>query len=152
MDDEVDKRKKMKSKDKEKIIEKWRKNNGGASFNLKEEEIILHDGGGFSIEKTVKYLPRRRLKQIKEGPFKGCAEFAKIKGPKVRHEFYDCYYSFCDLDDTINYLRRMKTMLNDLGYDTSSPWKRNIKANELKGVGGRSPTVHPFGEKGGKNK
>lgn len=109
----------MKLKDKQKIVDKWIENNGCASFDLKNKQIIFHDGGGFSVDKRIKYLPRRRLKPIKEGPFKGGAEFAEIKGPKVRHEFYDCYYSFCDLDDTINRLRRMKMMLNGLGYKTN---------------------------------
>lgn len=104
---------------KQKIVEKWTENNGCASFDLKEKQIIFHDGGGFSIEKIIKYLPRHRWKPIKEGSLKGGAEMVEIKGPKVRHEFYDCYSSFCDLDEKINHLRRMKKMLNDMGYKTT---------------------------------
>lgn len=111
--------------DKQKIIDKWIEKNGCASFDIEEEQIIFHDGAGFCIEKEIKYLPRRRLKPITEGPLKGGAELIKIKGPKVRHEFYKSYYSFCDLDDTINRLRRMKKMLNEIGYKTSSPWNRD---------------------------
>ncbi len=111
--------KKLTLKNKRKIIDKWIEKNGCASFDLKDKQIIFHDGGGFSVEKRIKYLPRHRWKPIKEGPSKGGAEMVEIKGPKVRYEFYDCYYSFCDLDDTINRLRRMKKMLNDIGYKTT---------------------------------
>lgn len=104
---------------KQKIVEEWTKNNGCATFDLKEKQIIFHDGGGFSVEKRIKYLPRHRWKPIKEGPLKGGAEMVDIKGPKVRYEFYDCYSSFCDLDEKINHLRRMKKMLNDIGYKTT---------------------------------
>lgn len=109
---------KLTLREKEKVAQEWAKKNGGASFDLKERQIILHDGGGFSIEKEIKYLPRRRLKPIVEGPLRGMIELVPIKGPKVRHEFYNCYYSFIDLDETINRLRRMKKMLNGLGYRT----------------------------------
>ena len=110
--------------EKKKIIEKWRRKGGWASFDLKNEQIIFHDGAGFCIEKEIKYLSRYRTYPIKEGLYKGGRRMVPIKGPKVKHEFYKSYYSFCDLDDTINHLRRMKKMLNSLGYETSSPWNR----------------------------
>lgn len=106
-------------KEKKKIADKWIEKNGCCTFDLKDEAIVFHDGGGFSVEKIIKYLPRTRWMPIKEGPFKGGAESVEIKGPKVRYEFYDCYYSFCDLDETINRLRRMKKMLNGIGYKTN---------------------------------
>ncbi len=141
----------MRLKNKEKIIEKWIEKNGCASFDLKNEQIIFHDGAGFCIEKEIKYLPRHRWIPIKEGLLKGMSSLTEIKGPKVRHEFYKSYYSFCDLDDTINHLRRMKKMLNDLGYETSSPWNRNKnkekESNEQSSL--RSPSASL---KGGKKK
>ena len=137
------------TKKKQEIVDKWIRKNGCSDFDFKNEQIIFHDGAGFCIEKEIKYLPRHRLKPIKEGPFKGGAIFTEIKGPKVRHEFYKSYYSFCDIDDTINRLRRMQKMLNSLGYETSSPWNRNKK---VKGVGGQSPTVSLHKMKGGKKK
>ena len=113
------KQKKLTIKQKQKIADEWIAKNGCCTFDLKEEEIIFHDGGGFSVEKVVKYLPRHRWMPIKEGPSKGGASMVEIKGPKVRYEFYDCYYSFCDLEETINRLIRMKKMLNGIGYKTN---------------------------------
>jgi len=110
---------KLTKKQKDIVIQRWIEDNGAASFDLEDRQIILHDGGGFSVEKEIKYLPRHRLKKIKEGFNKGGAELVTMKGPKVKHEFYSCYYSFEDLDNTINYLRRMKKMLNDIGYKTN---------------------------------
>ncbi len=124
--------KRLTLKKKNEIADKWIKDNGCASFDLKGEEIIFHDGGGFCIEKEIKYLPRHRWRPIKEGRFKGGAELVNIKGPKVKHEFYTSHYSFCDLDDHINFLRRMKKMLNSLGYETSSPWKRGKRLEAIK--------------------
>jgi len=130
--------------DKQKIIDKWIMDNGCADFDLEDEQIIFHDGAGFCIEKEIKYLPRHRWMPIKEGPFKGGSKMVEIKGPKVKHEFYKSYYSFCDLDDYINYLRRARKMLNDLGYETSSPWNRSRK--------GSGKSVNPSSVKGGKKK
>lgn len=103
---------------KRKVIDKWIEKNGGATFDLKDKQIIFHDGAGFWVKKEIKYLPRHRWKPITEGKWKGGAKLIDIKGPKVKYEFYSCYYSFEDLDETINYLRRIKKMLNDLGYKT----------------------------------
>lgn len=109
----------MRLKDKQKVVQSWIEKNGCASFDLKDRQIIFHDGGGFSVEKKVKYLPKIKLKKITEGKWKGGSEVVDIKGTRERCEFYDCYYAFEDLDETINRLRRMKKMLNDIGYKTS---------------------------------
>lgn len=109
---------KLTLKQKEKITEKWKWSHGAASFDLKKRDVILHDGGLFSVEKSVKYLPRHKMKKITEGPWKGGAEVVDIKGPKVRHEFYDAYLWFEDVDHIISYFQSMKRMLNKLGYKT----------------------------------
>ena len=127
---------------KQKVIDKWIEKNGCATFDLKDRQIILHDGAGFCIEKEIKYLPRHRRKPITEGPLKGGVRIVKIKGPKVKHEFYSCYYSFEDLDETINHLRRMKKMLNSIGYRTE--WMKDIG----KGIG----YAKHLSMKGGKKK
>jgi len=106
---------KKNTEEKEKIIKKWVEVNGAATFDLKEREIILHDGGILSVDKKIKYRPRSRWKEQDNGFFK----LVNIKGPKVRYEDYDCSLWFEELDETINYLRRMKAMLNGLGYRTN---------------------------------
>jgi len=120
-------KKKLTLKQKEKIAEEWIFRHGAASFDIKEGNIILHDGGLFSIETEVKYLPRTRFKPITEGRWKGGAELVNIKGPKVRHEFHDAYMWFEDLDDTISYFKSMKRMLNKLGYKTSFKKRKESK-------------------------
>lgn len=104
---------------KKKVIQKWIENNGGATFDLKERQIILHDGGGFSVKKEIRYLPKIKLEKITEGKWKGGAKVIDVKGTKKKYEFYSCYYCFEDLDETINRFRRMKKMLNDIGYKTN---------------------------------
>lgn len=109
----------MKLKDKEKVVQSWIEKNGCASFDLKGGQIIFHDGGGFYVKKRVEYVPKIELKKITEGRWKGGAEVVDIKGTKQRLEFYDCYYAFEDLDGTISRLKRMKKMLNGIGYKTN---------------------------------
>ena len=110
---------KLTLKKKQEVVQSWIEKNGCASFDLKNRQIIFHDGGGFSVDKRIKYLPKFKTEKITEGKWKGGAKLVYIKGTKERYEFYDCYYAFEDLDETINRLRRMKKMLNDLGYRTS---------------------------------
>lgn len=117
---------KLSRKQEEEIVQKWIENNGCASFDLKNKQIIFHDGGGFSVEKKIKYRSRFRFKPITEGRFKGGSELVDIKGPKVRYEIYDCYVHFIELDKTINRLRRMKKMLNGLGYRTNYENRKEI--------------------------
>jgi len=106
---------KKNTKEKEKVVKKWIHDNGAATFDLEERDILLHDGGLFSVEKKVKHRPRCRWKELPNG----FSELVSIKGPKVKYEDYECSFWFEELDETINYLRRMKTMLNSLGYRTS---------------------------------
>jgi len=115
---------KLTLKQKEKITEEWKLQHGAASFDIKEGNVILHDGGLFSIETKVKYLSRTRFKPITEGRWKGGAELVNIKGPKVRHEFHDAYILFEDVDGMISYFKSMKRMLNKLGYRTGFNEKR----------------------------
>lgn len=107
------------TKKEELVASLWIEKNGGVNFNFKDEEYILFDGAGFYIEKEIKYLPKIKLKKITKGKWKGNAEVVDIKGTKQRHEFYSCHYCFKDLDEHINYLKRMKKMLNKLGYKTN---------------------------------
>jgi hypothetical protein len=43
----------MKPYQKNKIIWNWRKRNGCAKFDLRNRNIILYDGGLFTIEKEI---------------------------------------------------------------------------------------------------
>jgi hypothetical protein len=101
--------------DKRKVIEKWIQNNGAADFDLKKKDIILFDGGLFSIEKEK--VMRHKSIGLKKLPNSNCSQviFSKKKYPaeELRAVFW-----FEELDETINYFKRMKKMLNSLGYKT----------------------------------
>ncbi len=99
----------------EEIINNWIINNGAASFNLEHRNIILYDGGLFSIEakniRTHKILGTKKLKD-------GTHEVLFSKKRITKDKEYKATLWFEELDETINYLRRMKRMLNKLGYNT----------------------------------
>ena len=114
----------MKPYQKNKIIWNWRKRNGCAKFDLKNRDIILYDGGLFTIEKETLIKPKRRIiidkKQNSNGNY-GC-KFIPIKRNgkilKEKVEYYKAQIWFEELNETINYLIRMKKMLNKIGYKT----------------------------------
>ncbi len=119
-------------KNKRKIIDKWISNNGAATFDLKNRSIILHDGGLFAIEKEVKTETKTRMiidkkphEEIINGKTMevyGCKSVPiKRKGELVKEkvEYYKNFLWFEELDETINYFKRMKQMLNKLGYKTN---------------------------------
>ena len=99
-------------------IQNWISKNGAASFNLKKQGILLHDGGLFSIEKEIKYHPKQKLIPCTRKGFENCSEFVEIPGTRERMEHYTATIWFQELDETIAYLQSMKRMLNKLGYKT----------------------------------
>lgn len=106
--------------DKQKIIDKWISRNGACTFDLKNKDIILHDGGLFSIDpKKVKRPKITGYKKLKEGGSQ--VLFSKRKYTETD---YEATFWFEDLDETINYLKRMKRMLNKLGYRTKRKFRK----------------------------
>jgi effector-binding domain-containing protein len=105
----------MKKINKQKIIEEWIHKNGCASFNLKEKGIILHDGGLFYIEK--KKVKGSKIVGYKKLP-RGYVEVLFSKKKTVPYEDYSAIIHFEDVEDTINYFKRVKKLLNKLGYET----------------------------------
>lgn len=126
-------------KNKRKIIDNWIKRNGAANFDLKNRDIILYDGGLFSIEKEIKIETKTRMitdkephEEIINGKKRkvyGC-KFVPIKRKeklvKEKVEDYKAFLWFEELDETINYLKRMKSMLNKLGYNTKGVYKEDL--------------------------
>lgn len=99
---------------KKKITEQWIRNNGACKFDLKEKTIKLYDGGLFSIEsEKIKVAKRMWLKQLPDGNTQ-CI-FSKKR--KTILSYYATLW-ISELDETINYLKRMKRMLNKIGYRT----------------------------------
>ena len=116
------------AKEREKIAESWRQKHGCATFDIKGRNIILHDGGLFSIEQKPvmryraigsKKIPEMNInsKKLKGG--------SKVIFSKKKYKDTDFYVNiwFEELDETINYFKSMSRMLRKLGFDT----RRSIK-------------------------
>lgn len=49
------------TKEQERISERWIRNHGAASFDFKNRDIILHDGGIFVVNVETKTKPKTRI-------------------------------------------------------------------------------------------
>lgn len=109
---------------KSKVVENWIKNHGACSIDLKNKDIILHDGGLFSIDVKSKIKPKTKLIINKKADKNGCysCKFIPIKKNgkiiKEKVNYYNAIFWFEELNETINYLKGMEKMLNKLGYKT----------------------------------
>jgi len=101
---------------KEKIVKEWSEKNGCASFDLKNKSVDLFDGGLFAIES--KKVKRRKITGYKKLP-NGSVEILFSKKKMI--DDVDSYANvwFEEIEDMISYLKKMKKMLNKLGYKTS---------------------------------
>ena len=107
------------TKRQQKIMEAWTWKNGACEFDYKNQDIIFPDGGLFSIQK--KKCKTSKLVGWKKLP-NNCVKAIFDKKKTIPFETYDATIWITDLDDMINYLTRMKKMLNGLGIKTS--WKK----------------------------
>ena len=113
---------------KRKIAESWRQKHGAASFDLKGRNIILHDGGLFSIEQKPvmrhKVIGFKKLPEINlNGKKLKCSSEVIFSKKKYKDTNFYVNLWFEELDETINYFKSMSRMLRKLGFDTS----RSIK-------------------------
>ncbi len=127
----------MISKKKKEKFNSWARRKGGVDFDFENKNIILLDGGLFSIEKEIKIKPKTRtvFGQQKEINFNGksikCRELKfipirrnnKILNEKV--EYYKAIIWFEELNETINYLNSMKRMINKLGFETKHKYEKS---------------------------
>ena len=107
--------KKLSLKKKGEIIKEWVKNHGAASFDLKKRDIILHDGGLFTIE--TKKIKLRKIIGYKRHP-NGISEVLFSKKKIIPSAEYTAVVWLEELDETIAYFKNMKRMFNKLGYNT----------------------------------
>lgn len=120
------------NKKKQEIIEEWIKNHGCATFDLKGRNIIMHDGGLFSIEQ--KPVMRNKIIGFKKLPeiningkkIKGGSQVIFSKKKCKNTDFYVNLW-FEELDRTIAYFKSMSKMLRKLGFDTNRVMKFNKK-------------------------
>jgi len=98
-----------------KIAQEWIMKNGACKFDFKNRDILLCDGGLFSIEKEKIMLSKIiGTKKLSNGMSQ--IIFSKKKYPS------DSFFAMLwmeELDDTIRYFRSMKRMLNKIGFKTS---------------------------------
>lgn len=103
------------TKEDKKTMSRWITKNGACRFDTKNKDIILYDGGLFSIEKEKLMLPKIiGFKKLKDGNSQ--ILFTRKKYPQ---EGYYALLWMSELDDTISYFQSMKRMLNKLGIRTS---------------------------------
>ena len=112
------KQKLLSLKERRKLAEKFQQENGACRIDLKNRDVILYDGGLFSIQKYLTRRSQHRIKRVKEGRFKDCYGFVAIKGKKVKYEEYEATFWFEELRETIIYLQRLEKVLIKMGYNT----------------------------------
>jgi hypothetical protein len=103
-------------KSKRKRTEEWINKNGACSIDLKNKEFTLYGGGLFAIEE--KKIKRRKFLGF-EKLANGYLRILSSKNKCVNDKEKFIVVWFQELDDTINYLTRLKKLLNALGYNTS---------------------------------
>lgn len=110
------------TKEQQSLMEKWRRNNGACSFDYKNKDIILHDGGLFSIQK-------KKIKLHKIIGYKnlsnGYKQIIFSKKKVVKSEDYYAIVWMRELDEIVDYFRSMKRMLNKIGIKTDIPKMKN---------------------------
>jgi len=101
---------------KQKIVDKWINEHGAASFDLESGDILLHDGGLFSIDKKkVKVHKVIGKKRGKDGLLE--ILFSKKKCKTI--EQYTAVLWVTELHEMILYLQSMEKMLTKIGMN---PW------------------------------
>jgi len=102
-------------REKKKMIDKWIEKAGCCKIDLKNKEILLHDGALLCI--CSKDVKRHKIEGYKKLP-NGCLEvlFSKNKSIKDKEYYADIWFE--DVDWLISYFKSLKKLLNNMGYKT----------------------------------
>jgi hypothetical protein len=129
-------------KKQEKIAENWIKNHGAASFDFRNRDIILHDGGIFAVTTETKTKPRTRIWFNRKHPdtSNGHKCYRMISAPIKKNgkfilekvDYYSAILWFEELDETIAYFKSMARMLRKLGFNTNRSLQ--LKKRLIKGI------------------
>ena len=133
------------SKEEMTILEKWRMANGCVTWDLKDDNILIHDGGLFSIDDDVKRKQNFDIKfeksktphRMPNGKLITGNEMIKINKPGTHLEHnYKAYVWPSELDETIQFLQSLKRVLNKVGIETdrSVKWQKKL-AHDRKAEG-----------------
>jgi len=101
---------------KQKAFQKWLEKNGACNLDFKNRNIVLYDGGLFSI--TSKNVKRRRIIGYKKLS-NGFSEIIFSKKATIKDIDHEAILWFEELRETINYLKRLEIFLNKHGYKTT---------------------------------
>jgi hypothetical protein len=105
-----------KRKEINKFIEKY---GCGLKVDLRNKDIYIPSGGLWWIEPNLKKRYKTKVKfNQKEGEFFGMKITNKWWLPKKVDAEPEVMIWFNELDETINYLKKLKNLLNKLGYRT----------------------------------
>ena len=100
---------------KKKEFDKWLIKNGCCRIDFKNKDILLSDGGLFSI--ITKKVRRHKVIGYKKLP-NGNSQVLFSKNKPIKDIDYEVVVWFEELRETINYLKRLEKFLNKLGYKT----------------------------------
>jgi len=98
------------------ILEAWITRNGACKLDYKNNDVLLGDGGLFSIEKEN--YKAHKITGYKKQP-DGSVQVIFSKKRIVPSEHYWAQLWVRELDETINYLIRLKKILNKQGISTT---------------------------------
>jgi len=119
------------------ILEKWRMANGCVTFDYDTDDILIHDGGLFGMEDKHKRVQNTKItfkKSANVHRFPNGKKitgseviFTKIPGTHIEHN-YVAYQWPSELDDTIDWMKRLKKVLNSVGIETdrSLNWEKGL--------------------------
>jgi len=101
---------------KRKELQKFLEKNGcGVSIDFKHGDILIPDGGLWSIEaKKVKRHKIVGYKKLSNGSMQVLFSKKRI----VKDVDYEVCIWISELRDTINYFKKLEKLLNKMGYDT----------------------------------
>lgn len=127
----------MNKQKEKKIIEEWIMKNGAAQFDTKNRVVLLNDGGLFAIQKEIKIKPKTRMiiskkpeiikiNNREEEGFPVIFKKVKRNGKQVKEkvEYLSSSIWFEEVDEAIDYFKRIKKLLNKLGYKTDCSMRK----------------------------
>jgi len=118
------------------ILEKWIMNNGCVTFDYENDDILIHDGGLFAMEDKPKRVPNSKITFSKKASFHMMGGkklkfhemiHTKLPGTYIQHN-YIAYQWPSELDETIQWFRRLKRVLNKVGIETNRSliWQKGL--------------------------
>ena len=119
------------------FLDKWRMANGCVTFDYANDDILIHDGGLFGMEDKQKRVQNTKITFKKSNTTHTMPNGKKITGSEIistkipgthiDHN-YVAYQWPSELDDTINWLKGLKRVLNKVGIETdrSVKWQKGL--------------------------